>query len=65
MRVHWKNLFTRLSLWLAGEILLNLIGLDSLADYSEFLLEHHETMIRNSSVSMLYDFPKFNQLIDS
>ena len=28
-------------LWLVVEIMLNLVGIDDLADYSEFLFEHH------------------------
>lgn len=28
-------------LWLVVEIILNLVGMDDLVDYSEFLFEHH------------------------
>lgn len=42
MKVHWKNLLTKTVVWLAGEILLNCLGLDNLADYSEFVFERYE-----------------------
>lgn len=42
MKVHWKKLMTQTAIWMASEIVLNLIGLDALADYSEFLLEAHD-----------------------
>ena len=37
MKNQWQKLFIKLTIWLAAEILLNLLGLDDLADYSEFL----------------------------
>ena len=39
MKVRWKTLFTKTLIWLAAEIVLNSMGLDTLADYSEFLFE--------------------------
>jgi hypothetical protein len=39
MRIKWKKLIICLSIWLTTEILLNLIGIDDLADYSEFIFE--------------------------
>ncbi|HEY9637871.1 MAG TPA: hypothetical protein V6D14_31050 [Coleofasciculaceae cyanobacterium] len=37
MKAQWKTVLVKMTTWLAAEIILNLIGLDSLADYSEFL----------------------------
>ena len=37
MQNQWQKLFIKLTIWLAAEILLNWLGLDDLADYSEFL----------------------------
>ncbi len=34
-----KKWLTRIIVWLATEILLNLVGLDELADFSEFVFE--------------------------
>ena len=37
MSVTLRTLLTKLLFWLAAEIILNLVGLDNLADYSEFI----------------------------
>ncbi|WP_416673260.1 hypothetical protein [Egbenema bharatensis] len=37
MQVKWKTLITKVSVWLLLELSLNLLGVDQLADYSEFL----------------------------
>lgn len=36
-QVRQQKLLSDLTLWLAAELLLTLVGLDTLADYSEFL----------------------------
>ena len=36
MKIYWKTLLVRITIWLVLEIGLNFLGLDSLADYSEF-----------------------------
>ena len=38
MNLKWKTIFIKIIIWLATEIYLNLLGLDTLADYSEFIL---------------------------
>ena len=40
MKGNWKTLFIRVSFWLAAEVLLNIMGIDDLADYSEYHFEH-------------------------
>ncbi|HEY9727646.1 MAG TPA: hypothetical protein V6D50_14440 [Chroococcales cyanobacterium] len=40
MKVQWKKVFVKTTIWLVTEIVLNLVGLDNLADYSEFIFEH-------------------------
>jgi len=37
MHIHWKKLVFTTTLWLVTEIILNFLGLDNLADYSEFV----------------------------
>ena len=32
----------RFGIWLVAEVLLNIYGLDNLADYSEYLFERHQ-----------------------
>ncbi len=41
MQVRWKTLLVRITVWLSLEIWLNLVGLDDLADYSEFIFEQN------------------------
>ncbi|MDJ0705397.1 MAG: hypothetical protein QNJ46_19105 [Leptolyngbyaceae cyanobacterium MO_188.B28] len=40
MTVHWKTFIIRVSFWLTAEVVLNMIGIDDLADYSEYHFEH-------------------------
>jgi hypothetical protein len=42
MKEWWKQQFTKIAIWVVTEILLSLIGLDTLADYSEFVFEQKE-----------------------
>ena len=39
MNIKWKKVIICLLIWLTTEIWLNFVGLDDLADYSEFLFE--------------------------
>ena len=39
MDMQWKKLLARITMWLVAEIILNSIGLDNIADYSEFIFE--------------------------
>ena len=39
MKMQWKKIWVKTTIWLLTEIILNLLGLDNLADYSEFLFE--------------------------
>lgn len=39
MKIRWKKLLFNSLIWITTEILLNCIGLDTLADYSEFLFD--------------------------
>ncbi len=36
-----NKLIAKIVIWLAAEILLNCLGIDDLADYSEFVLENN------------------------
>jgi len=44
MTINWKKLILNLTFWLASEITLNAMGLDTLADYGEFLFDKHQTI---------------------
>ena len=39
MKLQWRKLLVKTTVWIAAEIILNLLGLDNLADYSEFIYE--------------------------
>ena len=39
MEIRWKTLLTKTLIWLAAEIILNCVGVDTLADYSEFVFD--------------------------
>ncbi|MBE7385384.1 MAG: hypothetical protein F6J95_028790 [Leptolyngbya sp. SIO1E4] len=37
--VRWRKLLVKGTFWLSSEIVLGLMGVDTLADYSEFLIQ--------------------------
>ena len=39
MDIKWKKLVFRVSVWLTFELFLECVGLDTIADYSEFVFE--------------------------
>ena len=41
MKIRWKKLLTNSFMWLSAEIFLNCIGLDTVADYSEFVFDRN------------------------
>ena len=53
---HWQELFLKLICWLALEIILNLIGLDDLADYSEFIFNYDNVNLTENSKVQILDF---------
>jgi hypothetical protein len=53
MKVQWKQIIIKGIVWLAAETLLTLIGLDELADYSEFLISDKACLYTNSSCPCL------------
>lgn len=44
-QIQWKKFLVKISLWLATEIILNFVGLDNLADYSEFVFERDAIIV--------------------
>ncbi len=51
MKRPWKALLIRTTVWLAAEVMLSIIGLDDLADYSEYLFEGRHTNVAEWAVS--------------
>ena len=47
MKVRWNKLLTKVVIWLLAEILLNFLGLDDLADYSEFIFEKEIVVLKS------------------
>lgn len=47
MKIRWQQLLTNFFIWAIAETTLNFVGLDTIADYSEFLLakEDVETVV--------------------
>ena len=43
MQVYWRKLIVKMTLWLAAEIVLSLMGTDTLADYSEFVYRSYSS----------------------
>ncbi len=50
MKIQWHKLILKIFFWLLVEALLNLIGIDDLADYSEFLFMPKVTVQSHRSV---------------
>ncbi len=44
MRYNWKNILIKIVILLISEILLNFLGLDTLADYGEFVFSNKATI---------------------
>ena len=53
MNVRWRKLLVKTSFWLATEIILNLVGIDDLADYSEFIYENPNFTAKIGCVSAM------------
>lgn len=41
MKVRWKTFWIRTTIWLVAEISLSFLGMDDMADYSEFIFERN------------------------
>lgn len=41
MRIQWSKLILKTAVWLGTELALTCLGLDDLADYSEFVFQYH------------------------
>ncbi|MDJ0571193.1 MAG: hypothetical protein QNJ53_19375 [Pleurocapsa sp. MO_192.B19] len=46
MKIQWQKLVVKIFFWLLVEVVFSLIGIDDLADYSEFLLMPKITVSR-------------------
>lgn len=53
MKVKWKKLFLYIFITLVSEILLSFLGIDDLADYSEFIFEKYSPVLLSSKPLIL------------
>ncbi|MBP5972522.1 hypothetical protein HW132_07205 [Brasilonema sp. CT11] len=49
MQVHYKKVLFEIAFWLITEVILNFVGLDDLANYSEFIFANDSTKFSNYS----------------
>jgi hypothetical protein len=47
---HYKQLFSEITIWLVSEIILAVVGLDDIANYSEFLLNQYQASTHSTSL---------------
>ncbi len=58
IQLRWRKLLRKTGFWLTTEILLNLIGLDNFADYSEFIFAQElELNEKNHKTVKIANFP--------
>lgn len=50
MEIRWNKLLTNIFIWALAEITLNFIGLDTLADYSEFIFDKNTVILQGASI---------------
>ena len=60
MKVQWKILLTSMAMWLLGEITLNLVGLDEVADYGEFLQDKSQLISKARRSDTFKSKPKIS-----
>jgi hypothetical protein len=51
MKLRWKTLFVQVAIWAVSEVALTCVGVDDLADYSEFILDRKQALIEAISKS--------------
>ena len=44
MSIQWKKLFLSLGYWLIAELCFNFLGIDDMADYTEFITEQNRNI---------------------
>ncbi|HAC64982.1 MAG TPA: hypothetical protein DCF68_15985 [Cyanothece sp. UBA12306] len=61
MQLKWKEFVFKTTFWLVGEIILNILGLDNVADYSDFLFGQELELLKknNRTVKLSSLKPKF------
>ena len=52
MDIRWKFIFYRLLIWVVAEVVFSMLGVDDLADYSEFLLERSTPVLAVQEIAV-------------
>ncbi len=53
MKIRWQKLVTNFFIWAIAETTLNVVGLDTIADYSEFLSAKEEIKTLTTAIDPL------------
>lgn len=53
MKGHWKHLLVQATIWVIAEVVLNVAGLDNLADYGEFVFGREFTWHGTAAVTLI------------
>lgn len=59
MKIRWIKFYTTVGFWLFCELWLNFVGIDDLADYSEFLFDHDFELNQKNSQLTNVSTPHF------
>ena len=57
MNVQWQKLLLTATFWLATEICFNFLGIDEIADYSEFIFKHQIIILTEGVTTELKYLP--------
>ena len=52
MNIQWKKLFLSLGYWLIAELCFNFLGIDDVADYTEFISEQNRIILSRNHNSV-------------
>ncbi|MEM9163248.1 MAG: hypothetical protein AAGC54_09285 [Cyanobacteria bacterium P01_F01_bin.4] len=47
----YQKVFARTIVWVTAEVILTLLGIDDLADYSEFIFERNAVVLQSSTLA--------------
>ncbi|MFM1842988.1 MAG: hypothetical protein RLZZ490_1726 [Cyanobacteriota bacterium] len=53
MKIRWRKLLLGTAIWLSLEVILTVLGLDDLADSSEYIFNRHSLKLLVSSQTLL------------
>ncbi|NEQ47634.1 MAG: hypothetical protein F6K00_30465 [Leptolyngbya sp. SIOISBB] len=52
-QARWRKTLLKGTLWLSSELVLGMIGMDTMADYGEFLMQHQVTDHINQAIATI------------